>query len=240
VRTHADGSLAYRYSLASDGTKTTDQYDTAGVIKSESAVHVDGSSDNKTYTAGVLTSEVVKFAAGSADTFDIKTYSGGVLTHSILHANGSKDVYDTGITGQSYVADHFIFDASGKASVADLTNTNGSHTITAYGSGLTLTSTAGVADKLVSASAGGDNFVFHAGSGNDTITNFHAGNARGHDTITIDDSIVSDFSHLVFQQVNNDTLVKLTANDTILIKNVLPSALTTADFQFAHHDWVLT
>jgi trimeric autotransporter adhesin len=241
TRTHADGSLAYSYSLAADGTRTTDQYDAAGLLKSHAVLNTDGSSDFKSYLSGVITSEKLNYAPGSADVFSFDIYLAGVLTSRyVLHSDNSQDVYDTNVVGKTYVADHFHYDGSGGLTVSDLTNADGSHTVTAYTPGQSLTSTTSVTDNFTSANAGSSNFIFNPNSGNDTITGFHAGSAANHDTITVDPSVVSDYSHLVLQQANSDTLVKLDANDTILIKNMAPSALTAMDFQFVHHDVLLT
>lgn len=241
VRTHSNGSYDYTYKLATDGTKTTDTYDAAGVRTSDRVVHADGSSEIKTYSSGTLTSDIIKYAAGSADYSDSKTYTGGVLTtDTIVHANLTKDTYDTKITGKSYVADHFAYDSAGRLVTSDLTKTDGSHTQQAYLSGTTLTSTTGVADTLTAASAGRDTLVFKQNFGKDTIVGFHTGNGANHDTIKIDNSLVSDFSHLAMQQVGHDTLIAPDAHDSILVKNVLPSALTSADFQFFQHGWVLS
>ncbi|MBW7971576.1 hypothetical protein [Bradyrhizobium sp. BR 10289] len=241
VRTHLDGSLDYSYTLKSDGTKVTDQYSASSSLTSDSVVRTDGSSEVKTFANGSLTSDVVKYAAGAADISDSKTYTAGALTNeTIVHASKAKDVYDWNVTGKSYVADHFQYDATGRLTTTDLTNVDGSHAQTASVTGVSLTSTTAVADTLAAASVGGDSFVFKPNSGNDTIVGFHAGNAANHDTIMIDNSVVSIFNHLVMQQVGKDTLITLDAHDSILVKNVAPTALTSADFQFfAHHDLVV-
>lgn len=241
TRTHADSSLAYTYKLAADGTKTTDQYSAAGILQSDSVVRADGSSETKTFVNGTLTNDVVKHAAGSADLTESKVFTGGVLTNdTVVHADKSKDIYDTNVVGKPYVADHFHYDASGSLNLSDLTNADGSHSVRVSTSGVSPTSTTGVVDNFTVANSGGVNFVFKPNFGNDTIAGFHAGNAAGHDTITIDDGTVSHYSHLAFHQVNNDTLLKLGANDSILFKNVAPSALTAADFHFVHHDWIVS
>jgi len=241
ARTHTDGSLDYSYTLKSDGTKVTDQYNASGILTSDSVVRSDGSSEVKTYANGSLTGDVVKYAAGAADISDSKTYTAGALTNeTTVHASKAKDVYDWNVSGKSYVADHFQYDTSGRLATTDLTNADGSHAQTASLTGVSLTSTTGVADTLTAAGAGGDSFIFKPNSGNDTIVGFHAGNAANHDTIMIDHSMVNDFSHLAMQQVGRDTLITLDAHDSILVKNVAPTALTSADFQFfAHHDLVV-
>ncbi|GLR86521.1 beta strand repeat-containing protein [Bradyrhizobium iriomotense] len=114
VRTKADGSVDYTYSLATDGTKTTDQYDAADLLKMQSIVHADGSSDTWSYVNGVITSEVVKYAAGAPDISDSKNYTSGILTsETTVHADHSKDVYQTNIAGKTYVAEHDVYNAAG-------------------------------------------------------------------------------------------------------------------------------
>ncbi|ULK95969.1 hypothetical protein [Bradyrhizobium sp. I71] len=241
VRSHADGSLDYTYTLSSDGTKITDVYNASGALVSDSVVRANGWSEVKTYANGQLSSDVVRYAPGSADLIDSKTYTAGVLTNeTIVHASKAKDVFDWNVTGKSYVADHFVYDAAGRMVNAEFTNVDGSHSQTAYLAGVALTSTKSVSDTLTAASAGGDTFIFKPNSGNDTIIGFHAGDGANHDTIVLDNSVVHDFSQLVMQQIGRDTLIKLDAQDSILVKNVLPSALTSADFHFVQHDWTLS
>jgi len=68
--------------------------------------------------------------------------------------------------------------------------------------------------------------------GNDLIYNFVAGNGTNHDTIEIAKALVADYSHLQFSQTGNDALIQVSANDSILLKNVLASHLTSSDFLF--------
>lgn len=237
ARTHADDSLDYTYNVAHDGTKTTEQYDASGSLKSQSVVYADGSSDTRAYAGGNVATETVKFAAGSADLSDIKSFTDGALTReTVAHANGSKDVYDFNVAGKSYIADHFSYASGGSLSVADLTNNNGTHAVTAYASSATLTSNSGVADAFQSWSGGKDTFAFNQNFGHDTINGFHAGSGTSHDIISLDASMVPDYSHLQVQQIGHDTMVTVDTNDTILLTGVSASNLTTANFAFVHHD----
>lgn len=89
-------------------------------------------------------------------------------------------------------------------------------------------------DDLLIGLAGADTFVFAAGSGNDTILDFHQ---TDHDKIDI-----SGYSNLphnfatwsatsgVFETVGNDTLIHLSATDSILLKNIAADSLTASDF----------
>jgi len=103
TRTHADGTVDYTYVLGADGTKTTVQYDATGnLLQSRSIVNLDGSSDTFTYTNGVLTNETV------------------------VHADNSKDVYLSNITGKTYVAEHDVYNAAGVLTSMTRTNADGS------------------------------------------------------------------------------------------------------------------
>lgn len=241
VRTHTDGSLDYTYNLASDGSKITDQYSASGALVSDSVVRASGWSEVKSYAIGSLSSDIVRYAPGSTDLIDTKTYTADVLSNeTIVHASKARDVFDWNVGGKSYSADHFAYDAAMRMVTADFTNVDGSHSQTAYLAGASLTSATGVSDTLTAASTGGDSFVFGPNSGSDTIVGFHAGNASNHDIIVLDNSVVSDFGHLAMQQIDRDTLITLDTHDSILVKNVLPSALTSADFHFAQHGWALS
>nr|WP_027516295.1 RHS repeat protein [Bradyrhizobium sp. WSM1417] len=101
VRRHADGSLAFKLAQSSDGTKTTEWYD----------------------TTGGLTSEVVQ----KTDGYDSTTvYSNGVKTAAyITNADLSHDNYSYNIKGQSYTTQHQHLDASGKLTEMTRTHADG-------------------------------------------------------------------------------------------------------------------
>jgi hypothetical protein len=96
-------------------------------------------------------------------------------------------------------------------------NKNGSHTMTAYAPGVTLTST--MANVLMN-SAGGDTFVFQQAAGNDTINNFRPGDSAGHDIIQIASSIAADFAHLAVHVVGHDTIIDLGHNASVTLAGV--------------------
>ncbi|MGY4626694.1 hypothetical protein [Bradyrhizobium sp. USDA 4486] len=106
TRTHSNGSLDYNYTLGSDGAKVTAQYDAAGKILTRSIVQADGSSDLQTYANGVMVSETV------------------------IHADKSKDVMLSNITGHSYVAEHDVYNSNGTLTFRDQTALDGSHILT--------------------------------------------------------------------------------------------------------------
>ena len=84
----------------------------------------------------------------------------------------------------------------------------------------------GVGRDTITGGGGDDAFRFAAGDGHDTITDFVAGG-------TSDRIEVAGYSRVAEKrQVGADTLVVLSANDDLLLKNVSAGALTAADFTF--------
>jgi hypothetical protein len=239
IRTHADGTLDYSYTLAQDGTKTTDQYNAAGSLLTHSVMKADGSSDVSNYTNSVLVSEVIKFAAGSPDLSDSRTYTSGVLTKDIIvHADNSKDVYLLNVTGASYTSEHDTYNTAGVWTGIDRTLTDGTHQQIARVAGATLVSTTGVADSMTSSSNGGDTFVFKSGSGNDTVVNFHAGDGANHDTLQIaGQGTVTDFaawaaSHVHQVSGTTDAMIDLSSTDHVTLRGIAVASLTANDFHF--------
>ena len=101
VRRHADNSLAFKLMQTSDGTKTTDWYD----------------------TTGNLTSEVVQNANGFSST---TLYSNGLKTKAyVKNADGSQDNYSYGVTGQSYSTLIQHVDPSGKVTAVTRKHADG-------------------------------------------------------------------------------------------------------------------
>lgn len=146
-------------------------------------------------------------------------------SETIRHADLSRDAYTYGITGKTYSAQHDVIDATGHKVESEFASTDGSHTTTAYASGLTLTASSG---PDIFNSFGGDTFVFSAGSGHDVINNFKAGDASGHDVIQFDHASVGDVSQLAITTVGHDTVVGFGHGDSITLTNV--TGLSLHDF----------
>jgi serralysin len=81
--------------------------------------------------------------------------------------------------------------------------------------------TGGRGADTLTGGAGADVFVFRAGDGRDTITDFQAG---------ADHLQVSGYSTYTVAQSGADTLVTFSAGDTILLKGVQASTVTAASF----------
>ena len=134
------------------------------------------------------------------------------------HVDGSRTVDTFGITGQSYSSRHDALDSSGHRLATTFDNNDGSHTMLAGASGVTLTSTA-TNDFMTS--AGGDTFVFKQASGQDVINNFHVGEGAGHDTLQIDSSIVADIAQLNIHVVGHDTIIDFGHGASITLTGVV-------------------
>ena len=264
---HADGTLQYTKVVNSDGSITTDLYDSTGHKTSEVQNYTDGSSLTSAFdTTGSVTQTVAKANGNSTTT----NYSGGIKTSVyITNADGSKDtqtyssgkiasdfvqntdgsnsttVYTDGVKAKMYVNnadgshDNFYFNATGTEHDAyntagtltyvDILNSDGTHNASAKVAGLSLAGSTGN-DTFAVAGAGSTTISF--GGGNDTVTGFHAGSATGHDTVAIAKLMATDYSQLQLSQSGADTLIHVTANDTILLKNVVAANVTSSDFLF--------
>jgi len=202
---HADGTLALKQSLDAAGVRTLGQYDSAGHISQQTVTQKGGSFVQSNYAAdGTLTGETAR------------------------HADGTRDVDTFAITGQTYSARHDDLSATGARLATTFDNNDGSHTMTAYAAGVTLTATAGT-DFMNS--AGGDTFVFNQAGGHDIINNFKAGEGAGHDTIQIASSAVSDWSQFSVHVVGHDTLIDLGHDASITLVGVV-APLTQHDVLF--------
>ncbi|WP_295853725.1 hypothetical protein [Tardiphaga sp.] len=202
---HADGTLAVKQVIDAGGIRTLGQYDSAGHLSQQTVMQKDGSFVQSTYAAdGTLTSDIAR------------------------HVDGTRDVDTFGITGQSYSARHDDLSATGARLSTVYDNIDGSHTMTAYAAGVTLTSTAA---RDIMNSAGGDTFVFNTIGGHDVINHFRVGEGAAHDTIEISTSVAVDLAHLSVQVVGHDTLIDFGHDASITLVGVV-TPLTSHDVLF--------
>ena len=90
-------------------------------------------------------------------------------------------------------------------------------------------------DVLVDAGQGGDHFQFAAGSGHDVIYGFQTSGAN-QDFIDLNAYGFTSFSQVapLLSQYGADTLLTLSATDSVLIRDTQVSSLTASDFLLAH------
>ncbi|MEH2491811.1 beta strand repeat-containing protein [Bradyrhizobium sp. AZCC 2230] len=264
---HADGTLQYTKVVNSDGSITTDLYDSTGHKTTEVQNYTDGSTLSSAYdttgsvtqtvakasgnttttnfSSGVKTSVYISNADGSKDT---QTYSSGkIASDYVQNTDGSNatTVYADGVKAKMYVNnadgshDNFYFNATntehdsyntaGNLAYVDILNSDGTHNASAKVAGISLAGSAGN-DTFAAAGVGSTTISF--GGGNDTVNGFHAGSATGHDTVAIAKLMATDYSQLQLSQSGADTVIHVTANDTILLKNVVAANVTSSDFLF--------
>ncbi len=188
------GSLLTKQTVDANGVKTLDQFDTLGHVVQETVTQVNGSYVQTNFRPDGTTASITS-----------------------RHADGSKGVDTFGITGQSYSARHDDINASGKLVATSFDNKDGSHSLSAFAAGVTLTATTG---NDVMSGVGGDTFLFRAASGQHVVSNFHAGDAAGHDILAISSTLVNDVGHLSMQVIGHDTVIDLGHGATITLTGV--------------------
>jgi Ca2+-binding RTX toxin-like protein len=105
-RFFANGDLAFRQTVNSDGSVDSANYDAEGYRTQFATSYVDGSFDQFTFNA-----------------------SGFKTSETIQHADGSRDIYSSGITGKDYTSQHVINDPSGQSVLIEDFRADGSLTL---------------------------------------------------------------------------------------------------------------
>jgi hypothetical protein len=100
---HGDGTLAMKQMVDAAGTKTFDQYDTAGHLSQQTVTKTDGSF--------VQTSFKV---------------DGGISSQTIRGADGVRDTMTYDIAGKAYTTEHVIRDTAGKSVLIEQFHKDGS------------------------------------------------------------------------------------------------------------------
>ena len=122
--------------IATDGTRTTDSYNTAGTLLSEVVQKSDGYYSTTLYTNGVKTAAYVKNADGSQDNYTYNV-TGKSFTTQVQHLDASGKV--TSVTRSH---------ADGSLDSTQVYNSDGSSVITTYSAtGVKLVETSYHADK---------------------------------------------------------------------------------------------
>ena len=238
--TKFDGTDKYYSTSISGGTTTVDNY-IGGELSQETITQADGSKEvknfliaNKPYDSddrlyddhGALTSLTQyhgddkyysKSISNGTTTVDNYDQSGNLIQETVTHPDTSRDVSKFGIVNPVYHATYASYDASNTLIEADYANNDNTRSVLVKAAGVSVESTS--SPDIFTSFGNDDTFVFHANSGNDTISHFKAGSAAGDDTIVIDGGAVPP--ELTYTSINNgrDTLITLDADDTITVKN---------------------
>ncbi|MGY3496334.1 calcium-binding protein [Bradyrhizobium sp. USDA 4502] len=96
----------------------------------------------------------------------------------------------------------------------------------------------GAGNDVLTGGTEADVFVFGAGSGSDTITDFVAGSGTDHDLIRFDRVVFSSYTSVLAaaSQVGSDVVIALAGGDSITLQNVFLSDLTADNFEFRRLD----
>lgn len=249
----AKGVITSEVTTKSDGYSSTTVY-TAGVKTAAYIKNADGSQDNWNYNvtgqsyttqhqhldaSGKLVELTRTHADGTLDYTQVIHDDGskltdiynsaGVKTQEIANnVDGSKDVFLFNFNGQTGTTQHENYNSGNALQFFDQTRTDGTHSVTAVAAGVTIQGGAG--NDVFSAAPSSTTIAYDHGQ--DQILNFQAGDGTTHDVIQISKLLAADYSHLQMTQSGTNALITFSATDSILIKNVYVSNLTSHDFVF--------
>lgn len=249
----ANGVITSEVTTKSDGYSSTTVY-TSGVKTAAYIKNADGTSDNWNYNvtgqsyttqhqhldaAGKLVELTRTHADGTLDYTQVIHDDGskltdiynsaGTKTQEIANnADGSKDVFLFNFNGQTGTTQHENYNSASALQFFDQTKTDGTHNVTAVASGVTIQGGAG--NDVFSAAPNSTTVAYDHGQ--DQILNFQAGDGTTHDVVQISKLLAADYSHLQITQSGTNALITFSANDSILLKNVYVSSLTSHDFVF--------
>ncbi len=110
-------------------------------------------------------------------------------------------------------------------------NNDGSHTVTGFANSLKLAS---VFDDTMTGNGKNESFVFQRHFGQDTITDFIAGNGPGHDLLSLSTAQFTSAAEVLnnTKDVNGNAVIQVGAHNTITLDNVSTASLTASDFKF--------
>ncbi|MBR0703660.1 RHS repeat protein [Bradyrhizobium diazoefficiens] len=228
---YTGGVKTAAYIKNADGTSDNWNYNVTGQSYTTQHQHLDASGKlvelTRTHADGSLDYTQVIHDDGSKLT-DIYS-SAGVKTQEIANnTDGSKDVFLFNFNGQTGTTQHENYNSASALQYFDQTKTDGTHNVTAVASGVTIQGGAG--NDVFSASPNATTIAYDHGQ--DQILNFQAGDGTTHDVVQISKLLAADYSHLQITQSGTNALITFSATDSILLKNVYVSSLTSHDFLF--------
>ncbi|GMO35887.1 RHS repeat protein [Bradyrhizobium sp. TM233] len=249
----ANGVITSEVTSKSDGYNSTTVY-TGGVKSAAYIKNADGTSDNWNYniTGQSYTTQHQHLDASGKMVELTRTHADGTLDYTqVIHDDGSKltDIYNSAGTKTQEIAnntdgskDVFLFNFNGQTGTTqhenynsasalqffDQTKADGTHNVTAVAGGVTIQGGAG--NDVFSAAPNSTTVAYDHGQ--DQILNFQAGDGTTHDVVQISKLLAADYSHLQITQSGTNALITFSANDSILLKNVYVSSLTSHDFLF--------
>ncbi|MBR0926544.1 RHS repeat protein [Bradyrhizobium diazoefficiens] len=228
---YTGGVKTAAYIKNADGTSDNWNYNVTGQSYTTQHQHLDASGNiveiTRTHADGTLdfTQLINNDGSKLTDTYN----SAGIKTQEIAsNADGSRDVFLFNFNGQTGTTRHESYDTAKALQFIDQTKADGTHNVTAVASGVTIHGGAG--DDVFSAAPNATTIAYDHGQ--DQILNFQAGDGTTHDVVQISKLLAADYSHLQITQSGTNALITFSATDSILLKNVYVSSLTSHDFLF--------
>lgn len=235
--TKADGTWSFDTGHLADGKHsfTSSAVDAAGNTSAvSSAKGVTVIDAPTTVSADVSITDVQQSSSnstvikGAADAYSqVKIYDGSKAIGSVTSDSDGSWSFTT--YSSSHVVNSFSakqLDHTGNAvasSGSAITGTCGANT---------LVGTSG--DDLFIGKGHSDTFVFAPNFGNDVIKDFKA-SGWGHDTVQFSKSVFDNFADVLAHatQAGHDVVIAANANDSLTLKNIKLSAITSNDFHFS-------
>ncbi|MBB4260206.1 MULTISPECIES: RHS repeat protein [unclassified Bradyrhizobium] len=228
---YSGGVKSAAYIKNADGTSDNWNYNITGQSYTTQHQHLDASGKlvelTRTHADGTLDYTQVIHDDGSKLT-DIYNSSGTKTQEIANNVDGSKDVFLFNFNGQTGTTQHENYNSASALQFFDQTKADGTHNVTAVAGGVTIQGGAG--NDVFSAAPNSTTVAYDHGQ--DQILNFQAGDGTTHDVVQISKLLAADYSHLQITQSGTNALITFSANDSILLKNVYVSSLTSHDFLF--------
>ncbi|SCB26562.1 hypothetical protein GA0061098_1004159 [Bradyrhizobium shewense] len=228
---YAGGVKSAAYIKNADGTSDNWNYNITGQSYTTQHQHLDASGKmvelTRTHADGTLDYTQVIHDDGSKLT-DIYNSSGTKTQEIANNVDGSKDVFLFNFNGQTGTTQHENYNSASALQFFDQSKADGTHNVTAVAGGVTIQGGAG--NDVFSAAPNSTTVAYDHGQ--DQILNFQAGDGTTHDVVQISKLLAADYSHLQITQSGTNALITFSANDSILLKNVYVSSLTSHDFLF--------
>ncbi|MBR0993700.1 RHS repeat protein [Bradyrhizobium japonicum] len=228
---YSGGVKSAAYIKNADGTSDNWNYNITGQSYTTQHQHLDASGKmvelTRTHADGTLDYTQVIHDDGSKLT-DIYNSAGAKTQEIANNTDGSKDVFLFNFNGQSGTTQHENYNSASALQFVDQSKADGTHNVTAVAGGVTIQGGAG--NDVFSAAPNSTTIAYDHGQ--DQILNFQAGNGATHDVVQISKLLAADYSHLQMTQSGTNALITFSANDSLLLKNVYVSSLTSHDFVF--------
>jgi len=228
---YSGGLKSAAYIKNADGTSDNWNYNVAGQSYTTQHQHLDASGKmvelTRTHADGSLDYTQVIHDDGSKLT-DIYNSVGTKTQEIANNTDGSKDVFLFNFNGQTGTTQHENYNSASALQFIDQSKADGTHNVTAVASAVTIQGGAG--NDVFSAAPNSTTIAYDHGQ--DQILNFQAGNSATHDVVQISKLLAEDYSHLQITQSGTNALITFSADDSILLKNVYVSSLTSHDFVF--------